>query len=328
MPANLTPEYRKAEQWYRSASTDSEKLLALEEMLRAIPKHKGTDHMQADIKRRISKFKAAAASGKKKAGKHVDVFHVPRSGSGQVVLIGTPNCGKSSIVGAVSNAKVNVAEYPFATSTPVPGMMFYEDVPIQIVDMPPVTAEYSAPGQVGTYRGGDLTGIVIDLSQDTAEQMLVCLEFLESHRLLLDGETDLTDGNGNVLGRKAFVICNKIDIERDGAMEELKGSTERDFECVRISAAMGEGLEELKESIFRQLDIIRIYAKKPGKEPDMAEPFTLARGSTVLDLAGQIHRELGEKLKSARCWGTGVHNGQNVHRTHILNDRDIVELHF
>ncbi len=159
MPANLTPEFQKAQEWFRSASTDSEKILALEEMLRAIPKHKGTDHMQADIKRKLSKLRAAAESGKKRGGKHVDVFHVPRSGAGQVALIGLPNSGKSSIVGALSNAKVNIADYPFATSVPVPGMIHFEDVPIQLVDTPPVTADFAAPGQVGTYRGADLIGI-------------------------------------------------------------------------------------------------------------------------------------------------------------------------
>ncbi|MBN2271808.1 MAG: 50S ribosome-binding GTPase, partial [Sedimentisphaerales bacterium] len=143
MPANLTPEYLKADQWFRSATTNEEKILALEQMLRVIPKHKGTDHMRADLRRKLSRFKDAGAQ-QKKAGKHVDVFHVPRGGSGQVVLIGMPNCGKSSIVGALTSAKVQVADFPFATAAPVPGMAKFEDVPIELVDMPPITADYSA----------------------------------------------------------------------------------------------------------------------------------------------------------------------------------------
>jgi ribosome-interacting GTPase 1 len=328
MPANLTPEYRKAEEWFRSATTDDERLLALEEMLRTIPKHKGTDHMRADLRRKLSKLKDAVASPKKHGGKRVDVFHVPKSGAGQVVLIGTPNCGKSSIVGALSNARVNIADYPFATGQPTPGMVEYEDISIQIVDMPPITADCAPPGAVSTYRGGDLIGIVIDFSDNVVEQMNVCLDFLESHRLLIDEQTEATDGTGNILGRKAFVICTKADSAAEDAAESMKKSCKGHFEFVRVSLQTGQGLDELARKMFELLDIVRVYAKKPGKPADMREPFTLPRGSTVMDLAVSIHRELAEKLKSARAWGKNVHDGQNVHRTYELVDKDIIELHF
>ena len=328
MPANLTPEYFKAEKWFRTASTDDERLLALEEMLRVIPRHKGTDHMRADLRRKLSKLRQASESGKKHGGKHVDVFYVPKTGAGQIVLIGTPNCGKSSVVGALSNAKVNIADYPFATTQPTPGMIQYEDVPIQLVDMPPITAEYAGPGQVGTYRNCDLIAIVIDLAGNLADQMRVCLNYLDSHRLLLDEQTPTMDANGNLLGRRTFIIATRSDIAEPGAVETLKKLSTRPFEIVQISTKDRSGLEELAAKIYQLLDIIRIYAKKPGKKPDMDDPFTLPRGSTVMDLARSIHRELAEKLKFARAWGTGVHNGQNVHRTYELNDKDIIELHF
>ncbi len=328
MPANLTPEYRKAEEWYRRAATDDERLLALEEMLRTIPKHKGTDHMRADLRRRLSKLKEAVAGPKKHGGKRVDVFHVPKSGAGQVVLLGMPNCGKSSIVGMLSNARVNIADYPFATGLPTPGMAEYEDVSMQIVDMPPITADCAPPGAVGTYRGSDLIGIVIDLSGKVSEQMSVCLDFLESHRLLIDEQTEETDGTGNILGRKAFVICTKADSAKEGATEAVKRGCKGRFEIVRVSLETGQGLEELARKMFELLDVVRVYAKKPGKPADMKDPFTLTRGSTVMDLARSIHRELAEKLKSARAWGKNVHDGQNVHRTYELSDRDIIELHF
>ena len=328
MPANLTPEYKKAEEWYRDAATDDERLLALEEMLRTIPKHKGTDHMRADLRRRLSKLKEAVAGPRKHGGKRVDVFHVPTSGAGQVVLLGLPNCGKSSIVGMLTNAKVNVADYPFATGLPTPGMAQHEDVSMQIVDMPPITEDGAPPGAVGTYRGSDLIGIVIDLSGKASEQMSVCLDFLESHRLLIDEQTTATDATGNILGRKAFVICTKADVAKGDVMEELKRICKGRFEFVEVSLETGEGLEELAQKMFELLDVVRVYAKKPGKRADMKEPFTLPRGSTVWDLARSIHRELAEKLKSARAWGTNVHDGQNVHRTYELADRDIIELHF
>ena len=326
MPANLTPEYFKAEKWFREAATTDEKILALEQMLRVMPKHKGTDHLKADLRRKLSKLKEAPP--KKAKAKHADIFHVPRSGAGQIVLLGTPNCGKSSIVAALTNAKVNVADFPFATGAAVPGMVKFEDVPIQLVDMPPITADYSAPGQVGTYRNCDLIAICTDLSGDVTEQLQICLDFLESRNLLIDEQTGAVDEHGNFLGKRAFCICTKSDIAKADAQQNLKQFCKYPFEFVEISAKTGIGLDKLPAVFFRLLNIIRIYAKPPGKKADMDEPFTLPAGSSVSDLATAIHRELAEKLKFARIWGTGVYDGQNAQRNHVLNDKDIIELHF
>ena len=326
MPANLTPEYFKAEQWYREATTNEEKILAIERMLAVMPKHKGTDHLKADLRRKLSKLKEAATH--KFRAKRSDIFHVPRTGAGQVALLGTPNCGKSSVVAALTNAKVNVADFPFATGAPVPGMVQFEDIQIQIVDMPPVTADYIAPGQVGTYRQCDLIAIVIDLSADVQEQLSICLDFLESRNLLLDADISTADEHGNILAKKAFCICTKSDLAAAGAFENLVKSCKCPFEFVEISAETGTGLKELPGKFFELLRIIRIYAKPPGKPADMDEPFTMPAGSTVMDLATAIHRQLAERLQSARIWGTGVYDGQNVQLTHVLHDKDIVELHF
>lgn len=326
MPANLTPEYFKAEKWFKSASTNDEKILALEQMIRVMPKHKGTDHLHADLRKKLSKLRDVGAQ--KSKASHVDIFHIPRSGAGQVVLIGTPNSGKSSVVGALTNAKVNIADFPFATGAPVPGMVKFEDIQIQLIDMPPITAEYSAPGQVGTYRNCDLIGIVIELSKDVGEQLSICLDFLESRSLLIGGQTSAVDDQGNRLGKKAFLLCTKSDIAAPDTVRELKKLCPYPFAIVEVSVQNSRGLEKLPEYLFKQLNIIRIYSKKPGKKPDMTDPFTLPAGSTVMDLAMSIHRELAEKLKSARIWGTGVYDGQNTQKTHVLNDKDIVELHF
>jgi hypothetical protein len=326
MPANLTPDYFKAEQWFRTATTNEEKILAIERMLAVMPKHKGTDGLKADLRRKLSKFRETATQ--KKAGKHTDVFHIPRTGAGQVVLLGLPNTGKSSIVAALTNAKVAVADFPFATSGPVPGMVKFENVQIQLVDMPPITAEYLAPGQVGTYRNCDLVAMVIDLSRDVQEQLRVCLDFLESKNLLLDEQTPAYDSQGNLLGKKAFCICTKSDIARPGSFEMVKKASGKPVDFVQVSAKTGDGLGQLPAVFFKLLRIIRIYAKPPGKPPDMDEPFTMPTGSTVADLAAAIHRQLAEKLQSARIWGSGLYAGQNVQLTHILNDKDVVELHF
>jgi len=313
MPANLTPEYIKADKWFRSAGTNDEKILALEQMLRVIPKHKGTEHMRADLRKKLSRLKDVSTQ-QKKGGKHVDVFHIPKGGAGQIVLIGTPNSGKSAIVASLTNAKVHVADFPFATGAPVPGMMHFEDVAIQLVDMPPITADYSAPGQVGTYRTCDLIAIVIDLSGDVVEQMGVCLDYLESKSLLVDSGTP--------------GICTKSDAAEAGGVEALKEVCGYPFEYVEVSVETGAGIEELSAKIFELLEIVRVYAKPPGKPADMTDPFTLPIGSTVMDLAHLIHRQLAQKFKHARIWGAGVYDGQQTQRTHVLNDKDIVELHF
>jgi len=321
LPANLTPEYFKAEKWYKSATTNDERILALERMLAVMPKHKGTDHLKADLRKKLSRLKDAGTQ--KKGSSHVDIFHVPRGGAGQIVLIGTPNCGKSSIVAALTNAKVNVADFPFATNGPVPGMVTFEDIQIELVDMPPITA-----GQVGTYRNCDLIAIVIDLSGDMVEQFGVCMDFLESRDLLIGAETPASDDQGNALAKEVFCICTKSDIAKAGALESLKQLPKRPLKFIEISAGTSAGLEELPAKFFELLEIIRVYAKPPGKPADMTEPFTLPVGSTVMDLATHIHRHLAEKLKFARIWGTGVYDGQNTQRNHVLNDKDIIELHF
>lgn len=327
MPANLPPDYKKAEERFRSTQSNEEKVLALEEMLRLMPKHKGTDGLRADLRRKLSALKDAATQQKKSTA-HADIFHVPRTGAGQVVLLGLPNTGKSSLVATLTNAKVVVADFPFATHAPVPGMVKYEDVQIQLVDMPPITADYASPGMVGTYRNGDIIAVVIDLTQDIEEQSLVLMEFLESRSLLLDEKTPTVDSQGNALGKKAVCICTKADLAPAGAFELAKKSFDKPIEFIEVSTQTAAGLDKFAELLFRKLEIIRIYSKPPGKPADMESPFTLPTGTTVQGLATTIHRELAEKLKSARIWGTDVYPGQSVHLTHVLHDKDVVELHF
>lgn len=326
MPANLTPEYKKADEWFRSATTNGEKILALEEMLRVIPKHKGTDHMRADLRRKLSKLKESP--GQKGGTKHLDIFHVPKTGAGQVVLLGMPNCGKSAIVGALTKAKVHIADFPFATQKPVPGMAKYEDVQIQLVDMPPITEDYAAPGQVGTYRNGDLIGIVIDLSGDIDLQWQVCRDYLIGKNLMTADNTSATDEQGNRLAKPVFCLGTKVDLAGEGLLDLLAESCACPMTFLELSTETGTGLDVLPRHLFDLLDIVRVYAKPPGKPVDKTDPFTLHRGSDVHALARLIHRQLADKLKTARMWGTGVYDGQHVHLDHVLQDKDVVELHF
>jgi hypothetical protein len=323
MPANLTPAYHKAEEAFRQAKTVAEKMAALEEMFATIPKHKGTEKMQADIKRRIAKLREAGEQGKGHGG--VDRFHVEKHGAGQFVLIGTPNGGKSALVGALTKAHVNVAPYPFATQGPVPGMMPFEDIQIQLVDLPPVTADGMVPGMMGTVRNADGILLCVDLSApDALEQAEVCRTVLEQRGLVPWGKEPPEGG----AAKQMVLVGTKIDLP--GAretFEALKGLYGDVVPMVATSVETAEGLGEIPRLCFRLLNVVRVYSKEPGKPPDMDQPFILPRGSTVMDLAAAIHRDIAQNLKRARIWGSDLYQGQAVNRDHVLSDRDVLELH-
>jgi len=324
MPANLTPDYRNAEKIFRQAKTAAEKIAALEQMLATIPKHKGTEKMQADIKRRLAKTRSAATQARGKGG-GVDIFFVEKQGAGQVALVGTPNAGKSSLVAAVSHAKVKVAPYPYATHAPVPGMMPFEDIQIQLVDLPPVSAEGLVPGMAGTLRNADILMICLDLSaDDVLEQAEVCLRALEARGLVREGQK----GPEGASAKRMIFVGTKTDAPgtKDN-LEALRGLRTDLEPFVVTSAETRQGLEDLGKRLFAMLDVVRVYSKEPGKPADLRQPFIVPRGSTVMDLAETIHRELAQNLKRARIWGGDKYDGQAVQRDHVLADKDVIELH-
>lgn len=311
MPANLTPEFYMAREAYERASTQEEKLMCLQKMLSVIPKHKGTDKMQADIKRRISALKKAMDK-KKGSSRQEDPFAVDRQGAGQVVLVGFPNTGKSKLVEVLTNAKVKVASYPFSTPLPLPGMMPYKDILIQLLDTPPITEEGLEGPYIGMILRCDLLLVLFDAgSDDCVDQIRSTLDLLDT----INHE------------KKILVAATKMDLV--GAEEHLEILQELypiDYEILRISAKENSGLSPLKERLFEALQVIRVYSKAPGKDPDMETPFTLDKGSTVMDFAAYVHKDFLENLKSARVWGSSRFDGQEVAQEYVLADGDIVEL--
>jgi len=323
MPANLTPMYLKAEKAFRAAKTPAEKIAALEEMYATIPKHKGTEKMRADIRRRLSKFRHAAQQVKGKGG--VDPFHVDRHGAGQFALVGMPNAGKSALVQAVSGAHVNVAPYPFSTHGPVPGMMPFEDIQIQVIDLPPVTKDGMVPGMLGAVRAADGLLVCVDTSaQNLLDQIDTCLAVLESRGVVPVGQEPPEGG----AAMKVVLVGTKVDID-PGAdnVETLRELRPDGLPILATSAETRQGLDDLARRCFEVLDVVRVYSKEPGKPADMDRPFVLSRGSTVLNLAADVHRDLAEHLKLARIWGSGRYEGQPVQQDHVLSDKDIIELH-
>ncbi len=325
MPANLTPEYLEAEEKYRQAATPQEKLAALEEMLATIPKHKGTEKMQADIRRRISKLRKELQRKKKSGAARKPFYHVEREGAGQVVLVGPPNVGKSQLVARLTGATPEVAEYPFTTRLPVPGMMEFENVKIQLVDLPPLWREFSEPWLFGLIRNAHTVLLVVDASDDDVlTHTETALSLLEEKNIRLIPPTSEDAG----MGKRALLVANKLDLPRAREnvhiLEEFFGQR---LPVIPVSAKTGFHLERLKREIYRALGVIRVYTKAPGKPVDRTAPFVLKRGSTVLDAARAVHHDFAEKLKYARIWGSERFDGQKVSRDHVLDDEDVVEFH-
>ncbi|GBC98244.1 GTPase Obg [bacterium HR17] len=328
MPANLTPEYLQAEEDFRKATTIEEKIEALQRMLALLPKHKGTERIQADIKRRLAKLKEMEQQQRAKRGGSADPFYIPRHGAGQVVALGFPNVGKSALLSALSGVALEVADYPYTTQRPQPVMMPYENLQIQLVDTPPVVGEIE-PAFAGMVRRADAALVIVDLSTDECfEQAEVLLKGMATRRVRLVRDPVDDDPTNPIVERAAILVGNKLDApEAEDRFVLLQGAHGSQLPVVAVSALERVGLDDLKRLIFQQLRIIRVYAKPPGKPPTLDRPFVLKRGATVLDFAEEVHRDFPDKLRYARVWGSAEFPGQPVSKDFILQDGDIVELH-
>jgi small GTP-binding protein len=296
-------------------------------MLREVPKHKGTEKIQADIKSRISKLKRQP---KQKTGARGPSHHIPHEGAGQVVLVGPPNAGKSSLVARLTHAKPEVADYPLTTREATPGMMPFEDVAIQLVDLPPLCEDHVEPWVYDSIRTADLVWLVV-----TAESSLEGLELVErllgekAVALVQVGKDKADEPRPGWLYKPAILVLTGLD--RPDAREDLvllDQLVDVPWDESPVSSVSGEGLENLGRRTFEALGVMRVYSKQPGREADLEQPFTLRRGSTVGDLARLIHQDLAAKFKFARVWGPSAFDGQKVQTSHVLEEGDVVEIHF
>ena len=323
MTTNLTPQYRNAEARFKAAKLIDERRSALEEMLATIPKHKGTEKMQADLKRRLARLRQEEEV---KTAKHGHVVRVEPDGAGQIVLLGAPNCGKSALLAALTRAEPEVADYPFTTTRPQPGMMPFEDIAIQLVDLPPIATAQLDPWLPNLVRGADAAVLVIDpTSPDLPEDVEIVRSRLAEVRVPLVGELP-EDADWRDTPIPSLVAITKIDRARPGDLEVLDELYGADFPIVHLSVASHVGIEAFKVAVWRRLQLIRVYSKPPGKPADHGAPFVLPEGATIGELAERIHREIAERLQFARVWG-GKLDGQRVARDFELRDRDVVEFH-
>jgi len=337
MPANLTPEYREAEAAFRAAREPRERLEALREMLRTIPKHKGTDHLQADIKGRIKELTDELTSARRGGTRTGPPTVIRPEGAAQIALLGPPNSGKSALHHALTRSHAAVGPYPFTTQYPQPGMLPFEDVAFQLVDLPPPTTEHPVPWLANALQPADGAMLVVDLTDPACvEATLALRELLAARRVHLipswprglpPPPDDESDPFAVLL--PTLLVLAKADLvtDRDGELAVFRELTGITSPALAISALSGEGLAEVGPWLFDRLGVVRVYTKVPHRPADLSRPYTLRRGQTVQDLAVLVHKEVAGSLRHARLWTRTGGEGQQVGRDHPVADGDILELH-
>jgi ribosome-interacting GTPase 1 len=327
MPANLTPEYRAAEEEYRKAKDPQERLSCLEKMLSVIPKHKGTDKMQGDLKRKISRIKEGL---QKKSGKKGFSVKVEREGAAQVVLVGAANSGKSALVEATTNAKTEVADYPISTRSPIPGMFPFENIQFQLVDLPPVNRDYMEPWVTDIIRNADSALWMVDAADPQIEkQVSEVTELLENKKIRLVGkDAPVNRGHEPIRRIRAVLVAAKMDLQETAAgLSWLQQRFEPGMQVLALSAMGDSDLTALARALFDLNQIIRVYSKTPGKDADRSHPHILHQGDRLIDFARVVHKDFAENLRYAKAWGEGMFDGQRIQRDQELCDGFIVELH-
>lgn len=324
MPANLTPQYFEAERRYKSAITPEEKIQALEAMLAVMPKHKGTDHLQADLRHKIAKITEEA---ERKLATSRKNFNIHKEGAGQVALVGLPNTGKSLLIASLTNVVPEIADYPFTTKSPNVGMMPFENIQIQIIDMPAINMPEPRIRANNIFRNADLLALVVDLTHNPCEQVNSILSELEKMGIVpaLSGKDAAAS---SLRERKMLIIGNMSDIDIDGeGFKSLAHEFKGRLDSISVSAADKLNLEELKRQLFAHIDIIRVHTKSPGTRVDLNNPVILKKDATVREAAAAVHKDFASRLRYSVVWGSGKFEGQRVGPEHVLHDNDIIELH-
>ena len=331
MPANLSPEYKEAQEAFRRARDPQERLEHLREMLRTMPKHKGTEHLQAEIRTRIKELTEELAAPKRAGVRTGPPLSVRPEGAAQVALLGPPNVGKSLLHARLTGSHAVVGPYPFATKFPLPGMLPFQDIHIQLVDLPPISADFMEPWMVNALQHADGSLLVVDLGDPACvEQVAGIRRRLEEKRVHLLRSGGANEEEPLDLQLATALVANRSDLLTDprGELEVFRQLAGISFPVLAVSAETGQGLGEIGPLLFEMLGIVRVYPKLPGHPPDKSRPFTLRRRDTVREVARLIHRGRAEELKYARLWGSARFDGEQVSASHPLQDGDIVELHW
>jgi len=329
MPTNLPPDYYSVEKRYQAAADPAEKAELLEEMMSKIPKHKGTDHLRADLRRKLSQLRGAGQA-KKGASRQSSAYNISKEGAGQVVVVGPANVGKSALVALNTNANPEVSEAPFSTWGPTPGMMPIENIQVQLIDTPPLNLEHVEADLFNLVRKADLLLIMVDLQADPLGQLQEILSILKGQRIIPENLADPAEveNSRRYFVKPCLVLANKCDDpEGDENFEIFRQLWEGECPLIPVSVTTGRNIAALKRAIYDGLGIMRIYSQAPGQQVKAELPFVLPVGSTVEDFAAKVHQDFAKNMKSARLWGrSAAFAGQIVSREHVLQEGDIVEL--
>jgi uncharacterized protein len=330
MPANLPPQYYELERQFSKETDLAEKLRLAKELLAMMPKHKGTDKLQAELKAKISKLKTQIEGGAKKHGTHhADTFsHIDKEGAAQIILVGPPNSGKSSILESCTNAKPLIGDYPYTTHEPLTGMMTYETVQFQLIDTPPISEEQLPPFLPNLIRQADIAVYVGDiLEMDFEKQFGIIGKILEEKNIILSPAVIKADINPKFSYKETIIAAHKYSgPEDEGRLKQIQQAFP-EFAVVATSIIDDDLLVNLKKAIFVALNIIRVYTKRVGHEPEFIDPIILPIGSTVGEAAILLHKDFAYKLQFAKVWGKGKFEGQRVKNNYTLSDEDIIEFH-
>jgi len=303
MPVNASYEFANAEKKFLAAQTDEEKLEGLEEMIRTVPKHKGSENIVANLRTRYAKLQDKIEKARiQKKGKGGNSRFSIKKGEMQVTLVGLTNSGKSSILSALTNAQPKIASYGFTTQEPEIGILYYENCQIQIIDLPAIGAD--------TFDTGAI---------NTSDTVLLVVEKLHE---IPEVEKVLTKFKG-----KRIVVFNKVDLYDSNTERKIRETLKsKKYNFAMISCRTGEGFDELKEKIFKSFSKIRIYTKSPDQADHDSEPVIMKPNSTVESVAKIIFKGHLEVIKRTRIWGpSSKFGGQEIGLKHELKDKDILE---
>lgn len=303
MPANLPPQFFKLQEKLKKTKDNQEKIEILKEMLAICPKHKGTERVQEEIKSKIAKLRRALP----KKIKREQIYFVEKEGAGQVILIGPPNSGKTSLLNLICNTNFEVRDYPFTTKLPTPGMFLYQNVLIQLVDTPPLTRDFHPGWMKSLIRQADLILILLDLEKDPKENLKEILDIFEEWKI----------------EQKILIVGNKFEKEISKRNFEI---LKEEFEVFPISVKEKINIEELKEKIFQSLNIIRVYSKEPKKEVDFERPWILKKGTKLIEWVEEINKEMVKKFQGAKLYKKDLKSFQLVGKDYVLQDGDIIEI--
>jgi len=303
MPINANYEYANAEKQFLSAKTDSEKLVALEEMMKTMPKHKSAEALRKNIRTRYKKLKEQIETNKKKKKVTARKAGIKKQEM-QAVIIGLTNSGKSSLLACLTNASPEIAGYEYTTKQPIIGTLDYEGCKIQIIDTPAIENELCDLSMINT---ADTLLIVVEKT----EQLQEIFPFLENST------------------KNRIIIFNKIDLLDENEKRKIEATLKsKKYNFQIVSCLTGDNLPSLKEKIFQSFNKIRVYTKEPGKPADKEDPLILPRSSSIKDAAEKIFHGFSKQIKETRITGpSSKFPNQKVSLKHILKDKDVVEFH-